>query len=171
MAVVINKENLELIQLDKLVPYARNARVHSESQIKQIQASIREFGFVNPILIDKDLNIIAGHGRVEAARHEGILEVPCVFLEHLTETQKKAYIIADNKLALNSGWDNEILKLEMDELKEFNFNIELTGFNLEDFKEKVVEEEEEQDELIEEDKETCQCPECGCRFEVKMVKK
>ena len=92
-------ERLELIETDKLIPYANNARTHSDEQIKKIQASLREFGFVNPVLIDKDCGIIAGHGRVEAAKREGIVEVPCVWVEHLTEAQKKAYILADNRLA------------------------------------------------------------------------
>ena len=93
-------ERLEKVNIDKLVPYARNARTHSKEQILQLRSSLREFGFVNPVIVDKDLNIIAGHGRVLAAK-KGITEVPCVFVEHLTEAQKRAYIIADNRLALN----------------------------------------------------------------------
>ena len=122
-------EELKLVDIDKLVPYARNSRTHSPEQIKQIQASIREFGFVNPVLIDGKFNIIAGHGRVLAAKTEGLKEVPCVLVEHLTEAQKKAYILADNKLALNAGWDTEMLKIEIGELKELNFDIGLIGFD------------------------------------------
>jgi len=122
-------EELKLVDIDKLVPYARNSRTHSPEQIKQIQASIREFGFVNPVLIDGKFNIIAGHGRVLAAKSEGLEEVPCVLVEHLTEAQKKAYILADNKLALNAGWDTEMLKIEIGELKELNFDIGLIGFD------------------------------------------
>ena len=96
-------EKLELIAIDKLIPYANNARTHSDEQIKKIQASLREFGFVNPVLIDKDCGIIAGHGRVEAAKREGMKEIPCVWVEHLTDAQKKAYILADNKLAEAAG--------------------------------------------------------------------
>lgn len=170
MNMVISKENLQLVEVSKLVPYARNSRVHSPTQIKQIQASIREFGFINPILIDKDFNIIAGHGRYEAARFEEMKEVPCIYVEHLTEMQKKAYIIADNKLALNATWDTEMLKLEIGKLEEFDFNVELTGFNPDDFKEPEGKEGKEETKE-EEEKETCQCPECGCRFEIKMMKK
>lgn len=122
-------EELKLIPIDELIPYANNARTHSKEQINKIRSSLREFGFVNPVLIDKDKNIIAGHGRVTAAKEEGIKEVPCVLVEHLTEAQKKAYIIADNKLALDAGWDNELLALELENLKELDFDVELTGFN------------------------------------------
>ena len=120
---------IKLVDINKLVPYARNARTHSEEQIKQIQASIREFGFINPLLIDKDFNIIAGHGRVLAAKAEGLEKVPCIPVEHLTEAQKKAYIIADNKLALNAGWDLEMLKIEIEDLQEMDFDIDIIGFS------------------------------------------
>ena len=119
----------EKVNIDKLVPYARNARTHSREQILQLCASLREFGFVNPIICDKNYNIIAGHGRVIAAREEGMTEVPCVFAEHLTEAQKRAYILADNRLALNAGWDEELLALEFGELKDLGFDLELTGFD------------------------------------------
>lgn len=122
-------EEMKLLPIDELIPYANNARTHSKEQINKIRSSLREFGFVNPVLIDKDKNIIAGHGRCEAAKAEGIKEVPCVMVEHLTEAQKKAYIIADNKLALDAGWDNEILAVELESLKDLNFDVELTGFN------------------------------------------
>lgn len=122
-------EEMKLLPIDELIPYANNARTHSKEQITKIRSSLREFGFVNPVLIDKDKNIIAGHGRCEAAKAEGIREVPCVMVEHLTEAQKKAYIIADNKLALDAGWDNEILAVELESLKDLNFDVELTGFN------------------------------------------
>ena len=122
-------ERFEKVNIHKLIPYARNARTHSKEQIIQLRSSIREFGFVNPVIVDKDYNIIAGHGRVMAAKEEGLTEVPCVFAEHLTETQKKAYIIADNQLALNAGWDNDLLALEFADLKEHGFDLELTGFD------------------------------------------
>ena len=119
----------ETVEIDKLIPYKNNARTHSEEQIKQIQASIREFGFINPVLIDGGFNVIAGHGRIIAAKNEGMTEVPCVFIEHLTEAQKKAYIIADNKLAENAGWDYEILKTELQGLQELDFDIDVIGFD------------------------------------------
>jgi len=112
-----------------LIPYANNARTHSTEQVKQIAASIKEFGFTNPVLIDGENGIIAGHGRVMAAELLKIDEVPCIELPHLTKAQKKAYIIADNKLALNAGWDIELLKTDFAELQELDFDLSLTGFN------------------------------------------
>jgi len=134
-------DRLEIISIDKLIPYANNARTHSDDQIKKIQASIREFGFVNPVLIDKSYGIIAGHGRVEAAKREGITEVPCVWVEHLTEAQKKAYILADNRLAEDAGWDFELLSVELEELKELDFDIGLTGFGADELSDIFGEEE------------------------------
>ena len=122
-------ERFEKVNIDRLVPYARNARTHSKEQILQLRSSLREFGFVNPVIVDKDLNIIAGHGRIMAAREEGLTEIPCVFVEHLTEAQKRAYILADNRLALNAGWDEELLALEFADLKELGFDLEITGFD------------------------------------------
>lgn len=115
--------------VDGLIPYARNSRTHSDEQVAQIAASIREFGWTNPVLLDGANGIIAGHGRVLAARKLGMAEVPCIELSHLSEAQKKAYIIADNKLALNAGWDNELLALEFGELQELGFDLDLTGFD------------------------------------------
>lgn len=125
------KQALEItyLPIDDLIPYARNSRTHSEAQVAQIAVSIREFGFTNPILIDEDGGIIAGHGRVMAARKLSLLEVPTIMLQGLTEAQRKAYVIADNKLALNAGWDDELLKIELDELVGMGFDIELTGFS------------------------------------------
>jgi len=122
-------ERFEKVPVDRLVPYARNARTHSKEQVIQLRSSLREFGFVNPVIIDHDYNIIAGHGRILAAKAEGMLEVPCVFVEHLTEVQKKAYILADNRLALSAGWDDEMLAFEFADLKELGFDLELTGFD------------------------------------------
>jgi len=121
--------NLEHIALETLIPYARNSRTHSDAQVAQIAASIREFGFTNPILIDAEGGIIAGHGRTMAARKLGLDEVPCIRLKNLTDAQKKAYIIADNKLALNAGWDDEMLKVELTELKDLDFDLSLIGFD------------------------------------------
>lgn len=120
---------IETIKTTALIPYARNSRSHSESQVAQIAGSIREFGFTNPVLIDADNGIIAGHGRVMAAGVLGLASVPCIRLAHLTETQKRAYIIADNKLALNAGWDEEMLALELGELKDDDFDLSLIGFD------------------------------------------
>jgi hypothetical protein len=120
---------IEQIQLATLIPYINNSRTHSDEQVAQIAASIKEFGFNNPILVDKDSGIIAGHGRLQAARKLGLTEVPCVRLEHLTETQRKAYIIADNRLALNAGWDNELLTIELNDLLADDFALELLGFD------------------------------------------
>jgi ParB-like chromosome segregation protein Spo0J len=126
---VNSTERFEKVNIDKLVPYARNARTHSKEQILQLRASLREFGFVNPVIVDKDLNIIAGHGRILAAKEEGVKEVPCVFAEHLSEAQKRAYIIADNRLALNAGWDPEMLSVEISDLQGVDFDISLLGFD------------------------------------------
>ena len=120
--------DMELVSIDKLIPYVNNARTHSKEQINKLRSSLREFGFINPVIIGRDYGIIAGHGRVMAAREEGINEVPCVFVDHLTEAQKKAYIIADNRMALDAGWDEEILRVEIEALQAEAFDISLTGF-------------------------------------------
>ncbi len=135
------KPTIEMLGLETLIPYANNTRTHSEEQIAQVAASIREFGFTNPVLVDADNGIIAGHGRVLAARKLGLVEVPCIRLAHLDEKQKRAYIIADNKLALNAGWDEELLALELGALKDDGFDIELTGFTEDELAELVVPEE------------------------------
>ena len=124
-----SKTKIENVSIDKLVPYARNSRTHSDAQVAQIAASIKEFGFTNPVLIDGGGGIIAGHGRVMAARSMKIDTVPCIRLDHLTEAQKKAYVIADNKLALNAGWNDQMLGLELADLQGLGFDLELTGFN------------------------------------------
>ena len=126
---MITTTELQLVPLDKLVPYQNNARTHSPEQINKLRSSLREFGFINPVIIDRDYGIIAGHGRAIAAREEGIKEVPCVFADHLTEAQKKAYIIADNRMALDAGWDEELLRIEIEELQGMDFDSLLTGFD------------------------------------------
>ena len=126
---------IEQISIETLIPYANNARTHSEAQVAQIAASIREFGFNNPVLIDEQSSIIAGHGRVLAARKLELDSVPCIRLNHLSETQRRAYIIADNKLAMNAGWDDELLALEFEGLGEEGFDLELTGFSLDEIAE------------------------------------
>jgi ParB/RepB/Spo0J family partition protein len=123
----------ENVDIKKLKPYENNARTHSEEQVEKIANSIKEFGFINPVIIDGDYGIIAGHGRVLGAQKLGMKEVPCLFVEDLTDTQKRAYILADNKLALDAGWDDEILKQEIKALDDLDFDISLTGFDLEDF--------------------------------------
>ena len=120
---------IEYVATDDLIPYINNSRTHSESQIKQIAASIREFGFTNPILIDEFGSIIAGHGRLVAAQLLNLDAVPTITLEGLSEAQRKAYVIADNKLALNSGWDFELLQNEIDFLKDLDFDISVIGFD------------------------------------------
>ena len=119
----------QLVDINKLVPYANNARTHNKEQILKLRSSLREFGFVNPVIIDKEYNVLAGHGRIMAAKEEGITEVPCVYADHLTEAQKKAYILADNRMALDAGWDEELLSVEMQELQELGFDLSMTGFD------------------------------------------
>ena len=119
----------QLVDINKLVPYANNARTHNKEQILKLRSSLREFGFVNPVIIDREYNVLAGHGRIMAAKEEGIAEVPCVYADHLTEAQKKAYILADNRMALDAGWDDELLAVEMEELQNLGFDLGLTGFD------------------------------------------
>lgn len=123
---------MTLVEIDKLIPYINNARTHSVEQINKLRSSLREFGFINPVIIDRDYGIIAGHGRVLAAKEEGIDKVPCVLVDYLTETQKKAYILADNRMALDAGWDEELLKLEIEALQGKDFDVGLTGFDEKD---------------------------------------
>ena len=118
------------VLVSDLIPYARNSRTHSDVQVNKIASSIKEFGFLNPVLIDKDNGIIAGHGRVMAAQKLGLKEVPVLQIGHLSESQKRAYIIADNRLALDAGWDEEMLRVEFDFLGNDGFNLELTGFEI-----------------------------------------
>ena len=120
---------IEYLPTDSLIPYARNSRTHSDAQVSQVAGSIREFGFTNPVLIDAQDGIIAGHGRVMAALKLKLDTVPCIRLSHLTETQRKAYVIADNKLALNAGWNEEMLLLEFGDLEAAEFDMELLGFS------------------------------------------
>ena len=139
----------ENVEIEKLKPYKNNARTHSDEQIEKIAKSMKEFGFINPVLVDGDLNVIAGHGRILGAKKLGMKEVPCLFIEDLTEEQKRAYIIADNRLAEDAGWDKELLKIELEDLKNMNFDITLTGFELEDFDFSMDETEVIEDEFDE----------------------
>jgi ParB family chromosome partitioning protein len=163
---------VEMLDLDALIPYANNTRTHSEEQVAQVAASIREFGFTNPVLVDADDGIIAGHGRVLAARKLGMDDVPCIRLAHLDETQKRAYIIADNKLALNAGWDDELLALELGALSDDGFDVSLTGFSEDEIAALVVLDfepgtEDDQGKLDEIDPKWCTCPHCGKEFDIR----
>lgn len=120
---------MKLVPIDRLVPYINNARTHSPEQINKLRSSLREFGFINPVIIDRNYGVIAGHGRILAAKEEGITEVPCVFADYLTEAQKKAYIIADNRMAMDAGWDEELLRVEIEALQAEAFDVSLTGFD------------------------------------------
>ena len=164
-------DQLEQIATAELIPYARNARTHSPSQVAGIAGSIREFGFNNPVLIDKDNGIIAGHGRVLAAQQLGLATVPCLRLGHLTKTQRKAYILADNRLAELAGWDTEMLALEIADLRLDDVNLELLGFDEDGLRDLLgvadsdtaipPNEFQEMDENIDTDHE---CPKCGYRW-------
>ena len=142
--------NIEKLDISLLIPYARNARTHSDEQIAQIAGSIKEFGFNNPVLIDKDNGVIAGHGRLAAARKLNLKEVPCIRLEHLTETQRKAYILADNRIALNSGWETDLLSLELSELLDGGVNLESLGFDSDEI-DALLNKTEETEGLTDED--------------------
>ena len=120
---------MQIVAVSKLIPYVNNARTHSAEQIMKLRSSLREFGFINPVIIDREYNVIAGHGRIMAAKEEGIKEVPCVFVDYLTEAQKKAYILADNRMAMDAGWDEELLRVEIEALQGADFDIGLTGFD------------------------------------------
>ena len=120
---------MKMVETSKLIPYVNNARTHSQEQVNKLRGSLREFGFINPVIIDSDFNVIAGHGRLMAAKEEGIEEVPCVLVDYLTEAQKKAYILADNRYAQDAGWDEELLRLEIEALEGMDFDVSLTGFD------------------------------------------
>jgi ParB-like chromosome segregation protein Spo0J len=165
-------KRIELWPIDRLVPYDKNSRLHSPEQIAQVAASISEFGFTNPILVDSNDGIVAGHGRLSAARELGMEQVPVVVLDHLSERQKRAYVIADNKLALNASWDVDMLAAEVADLKADDFNLDLLGFSTEELEEIMAEpdfapaSEEDQGRLDQkEPKEIeCVCPNCGHKF-------
>lgn len=126
------KTSFEYRAVKELIPYARNARTHTDEQVQQIASSIKEFGFINPVIVSADNGIIAGHGRVMAAQLLCLEKVPCIVESHLTETQKRAYILADNRLAEKAGWDEELLRIELDDLKDVDFDLDLIGFSLDD---------------------------------------
>ena len=134
-------KHVEQVGIDKLIPYVNNAKIHSEEQVTRIASSIREFGFVNPVLIDKEYNIIAGHGRVMAAKKLDMAEVPCLYIEGLTEAQRKAYILADNRLGELADWDMDLVTSELEMLQELDFDIDLTGFELPEDEDEIQEDE------------------------------
>ena len=148
--VSIDNPKYKTVLVSDLIPYARNSRTHSDVQVNKIASSIKEFGFLNPVLIDKDNGIIAGHGRVMAAQKLGLKEVPVLQIGHLSDTQKRAYIIADNRLALDAGWDEEMLRVEFAELAEDGFNLELTGFDIGEMADITLSEESTGREMDEE---------------------
>jgi ParB-like chromosome segregation protein Spo0J len=158
-----------------LIPYARNSRTHSDEQVAQIAASIKEFGWTNPILTDGDNGLIAGHGRLLAARKLGHKQVPTIELTGLTDTQKKAYIIADNKLALNAGWDDEMLKIEIADLLADGFTLSVLGFDTDELQ-KLLDvpdfepaTEDDQGKLDELDPKWIACPHCGKEFDARQA--
>lgn len=171
-------DKIKLWKTEDLEPYARNARTHSDEQIKEIAASIKEFGFLNPILVDEKSTIIAGHGRLAAAKLLGLSQVPVIPLTHLTEPQKRAYILADNKLAEKAGWDEDLLKIELADLTEIGFDVELAGFDVDELSDILGGySEEKKHEEMPETKNTSreinpddfsefdhQCPKCGFEF-------
>lgn len=166
-----NFPDYKTVSTDSLIPYVRNSRTHSDEQVAQIAASIKEFGFLNPIIIDGDNGIIAGHGRVMAAQKLGIKELPCIEASHLTDAQRKAYIIADNKLALNAGWDDEMLRIELDDLAEMGFDLELTGFSIGEISNlsfdgsQLTDDSPEDFKEVDESELSCICPKCGFEFD------
>lgn len=165
MTKIVIKE----LAVDKLVPYINNSRTHSEEQIAQVASSIKEFGFLNPIITDGEQGIIAGHCRVLAAKHLGINKVPCIEASYLTEQQKRAYILADNRLALNAGWDEQALRVELEALNLADFNMDLLGFTDKELEYYVDNDlnfapgnEDEQGKLDELDSDQPKlCPHCG----------
>ena len=165
-------DKVEKRTVSSLIPFAKNSRTHSGEQVAQIAASIKEWGWTTPILIDTDGQIIAGHGRLMAARKLGVEEVPVMVADGWTDSQKRAYVIADNKLALNAGWDNELLSLELNYLKDIGFDIELTGFELKDLNMGDFEpaSEDEQGKLDSLDPKWIVCPHCGTEFDMRANK-
>lgn len=159
------------VKTDSLIPYARNSRTHSEQQISKIAASIKEFGFLNPVIIDGASGIVAGHGRVMAAQKLGMDELPVIEASHLSDAQRRAYVIADNRLALDAGWDEEMLRVEFAELEALGFDLDLTGFAHQEMFEIVTDKEfapgteDDQGKLDQLDPKIIVCPNCGEEFD------
>ena len=143
--------DMQLVPIDKLIPYANNARTHSKEQITKLRSSLREYGFISPVIIDREFNVLCGHGRIAAAKEEHIAEVPCVFVDHLTEAQKKGFILADNRFAMDAGWDEDMLRVEIEALQGMDFDLGLTGFDEKELADLfAVNDEPEEDEFDEE---------------------
>jgi ParB-like chromosome segregation protein Spo0J len=165
--------NVKYRKVEDLIPYINNSRKHSDEQVAQISASIKEFGWTNPILIDGTNSIIAGHGRLMAARKLKMDEVPTIELDHLTDTQRKALVIADNKLALNADWDTTLLTIELDELLKDGFALDILGFNEQEIKTIMSDvnfdagSEEDQGKLDQLDPKWICCPHCGKEFDAR----
>ena len=160
------------VSVSSLIPYARNSRTHSDAQVGQIAASIKEFGFLNPIIVDGERGIIAGHGRVLAMQKLGLADVPVIDASHLTDVQRRAYVIADNKLAMNADWDSEMLRVELDALGVDGFDLELTGFSLDEVSKLLIDgsdfeagSEEDQGQLDKLDPKIVTCPYCSKEFD------
>ena len=174
MAKKTAEQKLEQLPLESLIPYARNSRTHSESQVAQIAGSIQEFGFCKPVLIDAENGIIAGHGRVRAAQLMKLETVPCLRLSHLTDAQKRAYVLADNRIAISSGWDEDMLANELSDLHADEFDMALLGFDADELA-KLLEFEGKQDDEPPESSSSevdtdsfemqCKCPRCQFEFD------
>jgi ParB-like chromosome segregation protein Spo0J len=165
---------IEQWDIKKLVPYARNSRTHSEEQVSQIAASIKEWGWTTPVLVDENGGIIAGHGRTLAAQRLKMTQVPVMVARDWSDAKKRAYVIADNKLAMNAGWDNEMLALEMGELAELGFDLDLTGFTKDEVAALQTPDfdaatEEDQGKLDQLDPKWIACPNCGKEFDVRQA--
>jgi ParB-like chromosome segregation protein Spo0J len=167
-------DKVEKWAIDKLIPYARNARTHSDEQISQLAASIKEWGWTTPVLVDEQGSIIAGHGRTLAAQRLQMTEVPVMVAKGWSEAKKRAYVLADNKLAMNAGWDNEMLALELGEIGELGFDLDLTGFKVEEIQALQPPDfepgtEEDQGKLDELDPKWIACPHCGKEFDARQA--
>ena len=158
------------IKTADLIPYARNSRTHSDAQVAKLAASIKEFGFLNPVIVDGDNGIIAGHGRILAAQKLGLETIPTIEANHLTEAQRRAYVIADNRLALDAGWDDELLRIELNDLDAEGFDLSLTGFDLDEMTilfDENISSQDAPDDFSEVDETDMQhtCPKCGFEFD------
>jgi ParB-like chromosome segregation protein Spo0J len=167
-------DKVEQWSIDRLIPYANNARTHSAEQVAQIAASIKEWGWTTPVLVDEQGSIIAGHGRTLAAHKLKMTEIPVMVAEGWSDAKKRAYIIADNKLAMNAGWDNEMLALELGEIGELGFDLDLTGFKAEEIQALHTPDfepgtEEDQGKLDELDPKWIACPHCGKEFDARQA--
>lgn len=163
------------VLVSSLIPYARNSRTHSDDQVAKIAASIKEFGFLNPVIVDGENGIVAGHGRVMAAQKLGMETVPVIEANHLTDAQRRAYVIADNRLALDAGWDDEMLRVEFTELSDLGFDLELTGFGVDEMA-NIFDEpdfqpgsEEDQGKLDQLDPKMVSCPHCCAEFDLRSI--